>query len=97
MELDELTKTAPALILLSSDQLEDFAAVCVARALNATPTKPVEPEIEKPISQPEAVAFLGKSRQTLIKWRKAGVITAYTLGGRVYYKKSDLLKALQAH
>lgn len=52
-------------------------------------------EVEKPISQTEAILFLGKSRQTLIAWRKKGVINAYTLGGRVYFLKSELLKALK--
>ena len=50
---------------------------------------------EQPITTTEAVEFLGKSRQTLISWRKKGVITAYRLGGRVYYKPSELLSALQ--
>ena len=52
-------------------------------------------KVEPPISQSEAVVFLGKSRATLINWRKKGVITAYHLGGRIYYKRSELLSALQ--
>ena len=50
---------------------------------------------ERPISQSEAVEFLGKSRQTLINWRRKGVITAYHLGGRIFYKPAELLEALQ--
>jgi hypothetical protein len=53
------------------------------------------PKTEKPISQTEAVEFLGKTRQTLISWRKKGVIKAYHLGGRIYYKPVELLEALQ--
>ena len=56
---------------------------------------PVGTKVEQPISQAEAVEFLGKSRQTLINWRRKGVITAYNLGGRIYYKPSELLAALQ--
>jgi Helix-turn-helix domain len=57
-----------------------------------TPTAPeTNNSIEQPISQPEAIKFLGKSRQTLISWRKKGVITAHLLGGRVYYLKSELI------
>lgn len=61
-----------------------------------TPIAPeTSPSIEQPISQPEAIKFLGKSRQTLISWRKKGVITAHILGGRVYYLKSELLSAMK--
>jgi hypothetical protein len=53
------------------------------------------PDIEAPISQLEASRFIGKSRQTLIKLRKRGIITAYKLGGRIYYKKSELVAAME--
>lgn len=56
---------------------------------------PAGSKVEQPISQAEASEFLGKSRATLISWRKKGVITAYHLGGRIYYKPSELLEALQ--
>lgn len=56
---------------------------------------PVGSKVEQPISQAEAVIFLGKSRQSLINYRKKGVIQAYKLSGRIYYKPSELLSALQ--
>jgi hypothetical protein len=61
-----------------------------------TPTHPeTSPSIEQPISQPEAIKFLGKSRQTLVAWRRKGVISAHRLGGRIYYLKSELLDAMK--
>lgn len=33
------------------------------------------------------------SRVTLINWTKAGKLTAYRMGGRVYYKRSEVLTA----
>lgn len=54
-----------------------------------------EYEAEKPMTQPQAIKFLGKSRQTLIQWRKKGIIQAYRLNGRIYYKPSELTAALQ--
>jgi len=53
------------------------------------------PSAEQPISQREAIEFLGKSKQTLIAWRKKGVISAHRLGGRIYYLKSELLAAMK--
>ena len=59
-------------------------------------SKPVlEMEEEKLLTQPEAIKFLKKSRQTLIKWRKKEIITSYRLGGRIYFKESELINALE--
>jgi hypothetical protein len=59
------------------------------------PEPPTKQESEKPLSQPEAIEFLGKSRQTLASWRRKGIISAHRLGGRIYYFKSDLLEAMK--
>jgi hypothetical protein len=50
---------------------------------------------ERPITTPEAARFLGKSRQTLLIWRKEGLITGYAIKGRIYYKPSELMAALK--
>lgn len=39
--------------------------------------------------------FLQVSAPTLRKWTKNGLITAYSLGGRIYYKQHELVNALQ--
>jgi predicted DNA-binding transcriptional regulator AlpA len=62
---------------------------------NPEVSKPPEPETEKPLTQPEAIEFLGKSRQTLNKWRKAGRIKGRKLGGRIYFMRSELIAAMQ--
>lgn len=49
---------------------------------------------EKPLTQLEACEFLGKSRVTIINWTKKGIIKSYKLGGRVYYKKWELISDL---
>jgi hypothetical protein len=62
--------------------------------LNSKPEPLRVQETEQPISQPDAIKFLGKTRQTLTAWRKKGIITGHVLGGRVYFLKSELLEAL---
>lgn len=89
-----LLGTENALIVARRDDLITFALTYADRVLAGQNKAIAKQESEKPISQPEAVIFLGKSRQTLIKWRKKGVIKGHTLGGRVYYLKSELLSAL---
>ena len=43
------------------------------------------------LTQEEASKFLKVSKTTLIDWAKKGKIISTRVGGRVYYKKSDLL------
>jgi hypothetical protein len=88
------------LISLSKEEFQGLIIDCVNACLkhSSSTVSSSEPniQVETPISQPEAVKFLGKSRQTLIAWRKKGIIKAHTLGGRVYFLKSELLEALKS-
>jgi len=63
--------------------------------LIASQAKPAASEPERPMPQPEAIKFMGKSRQAFYKWRKKGIIKPYQIGGRIYYKPSELLEALK--
>lgn len=44
----------------------------------------------------QAVAFLQITSPTLRKWTKEGLLKAYSLGGRIYYKQHEVIDALQA-
>jgi hypothetical protein len=89
--------TAP-LFTLTLEKIEPFFKNWIQEVLQSEKPSTI-PEsvksIEQPISQSDAIKFLGKSRQTLIAWRKKGIITAHILGGRVYYLKSELLTAMK--
>jgi hypothetical protein len=96
MEISEIVNNKDrTLFLISPSELSEFAENVASRILSAN-SKPL-PQVkeEKPFSQSEAIQFLGKSRQTLVVWRKKGVIKAYRLGGRIYYKPSELVAALE--
>ncbi len=89
----EMLQTQSAFIIVSAEDLREFATLLLKA--QTQPQPPKTPEPEKPISQTEAVHFLGRSRQTLVKWRKKGAIKSYRIGGRIYYKRSELLEALK--
>ena len=48
------------------------------------------------LTSKQAVAFLQITSPTLRKWTKAGLLIAYNLGGRIYYKQHEIIQALQA-
>lgn len=82
-------------IVTTPDEIRAIFNDCLANINPISKHTPPKEEVERPISQLEAIEFLGKSRQTLAAWRKKGVITGHTLGGRVYFLKSELLAALK--
>lgn len=85
-------------ISLPKEELQGLIIDCVNACLKHSPlpSTEVNNEIEQPISQNEAAKFLGKSRQTMIAWRKKGIIKGHVLSGRVFFLKSELLEALKA-
>lgn len=96
MKINEILEgTENALIIVERNDLIEFATTYAERMLIGQPRTPIKQDYEKPISQPEACIFLGKSRQTLNAWRKKHYITAYKLSGRIYYKPSELLDCLE--
>lgn len=81
---------------ISSDELKNLIEKSVSDAISRISKSAGKTnEVEQPISQPEAIRFLGKSRQTLISWRKKNIISAHKMGGRIFYLKSELLNALK--
>ena len=83
-------ETREALFLVKGSDLLAFAEDLIAQRTTPTPSDP-----DEPISQADAMELFGKSRQAFYTWRKKGLITAYSVGGRLYYKKSELLDALK--
>jgi len=46
------------------------------------------------ITRQETSKILNVSLSTLLNWRKAGIITAYRIGNKIRYKKSEILDSL---
>jgi hypothetical protein len=89
MELENGT-----LLICKKEDLAVFAESLMNKSRETAPIPEPDNSAEQPISQTEAIKFLGKSRQTFYSWRQKGVIKAHVLGGRVYYFKSELLAAM---
>ena len=47
------------------------------------------------LSREQAAEYLSVSFPTLRKWTKEGILKCYQLGGRIYYKQDEIIKALQ--
>lgn len=56
----------------------------------------METKAKKILTRKEAANFLSVSLTTLKAWTDQQLLTAYKLGGRVYYKEKEIMKALKA-
>jgi hypothetical protein len=55
------------------------------------PNQPHEPEL---VIRKEALELLSTTPATLWRWEKQGKIKSYGIGGKRYYKRTELLEAL---
>lgn len=56
--------------------------------------KNLEGAIERFLSREDVAKLFNVCISTVNNWKNAGIINAYQIGGRVYYKYSELEQAL---
>ena len=91
--IETLKPGANIQVLITPDQLNDFAQ----KVATATATRIMANAIfdEKPISEKKACENLGKSRQSLAKYRKSGKLRYHTIGREIYYLQSEINEDLK--
>ncbi len=87
MNISEVLQNDNVLIVARSGDLKEFFDQ-YKNNLPAEPKRPAEPK--SPISQSEAAKILNRSRQTLVKWRKKGILKGFLIGGRVFFRHEDI-------
>lgn len=85
--------------ILISMSIEEFQAIInqiVVDAINElnADKQPVKEDRYQLLSRNEAAEFLKITLVTLSDWSKRRLIKAHYLGGRVYYVKEELIRAL---
>lgn len=76
----------------STDFFNEFEEFKKALTLFAQSRQP-DPSADF-ITRQETAEILNVSLSTLLNWRKAGIITAYRIGNKIRYKKSEILDSL---
>jgi hypothetical protein len=84
-------------VITTEEKLKAIIRDCLSESKPSIqqPEIAVKDDFERPIPQAEAIAFLGRSRQTFYTLRKKGKIKGHTFGGRIYFFKSELLAAMK--
>lgn len=90
-----LQKNEDAVFLVRTNDLKEFAIAAVEHYKNTASTAPKEPAA--PISQSDAAKILNRSRQTLVKWRKKGILKGFLIGGRVFFRPEEIAAIQRIH
>jgi excisionase family DNA binding protein len=48
------------------------------------------------LNKPQAAALLGVRPKTVDAWKSKGTLPSYKLGGRIFYKRGEVMAALEA-
>jgi len=75
-----------------SEQLQKDILSVIKRNLNKLPQ--YLKQEEKYLTREEVAKLLKVNKSTVSNWKTSGILNAYGIGGRVYFKKSEIDKAM---
>jgi len=81
-------------VTVTTTQLQELISEGLKNELNQLRKELREEEKEKLLTREETAEALSIGLSTLSKWTSQGKIPSYGLGGRIYYKHSDVLGSL---
>jgi excisionase family DNA binding protein len=76
-------------------QIENITAEEFKELLRQAIKEEVEAQNTKPMTRDEVAEFLNVKPVTIKKWTQEGKLPAFYIGGKTYYKQSEVLSALQ--
>jgi excisionase family DNA binding protein len=79
---------------ISPDELKQLLAEVVAEELNRIKSKEPVQEDDKLIKIDEVSKLLNVSLVTIHSWKKTGKLPFYKISNKIYFKKSEILEAL---
>ena len=82
------------MIQFTPQELQEVIGLAVSKQLEPFLKNLSNKKEEDLLTKKEAATFLSISLSTLDAWCKNGSLTSYGIGGRVYFKKSDIISAL---
>ena len=77
------------LIKVSTEELQNLIKIAVSEAFNKQPKTPII-ENETYLTRQQVAKMLHVDLSTIHNWKKRGEIIAYQLGGRIYFKLSEI-------
>ena len=88
------TPTTIQFVQVSTDELQSLVSNVLESKLNDFKRnfKPIEPN--EYLSRSEVAKMLSVNESTIFNWKKRGILSAFQIGGRVFYKRKDVEDAI---
>ena len=88
------TPTTIQFVQVSTEELQSLVSNVLESKLNDFKRnfKPIEPN--EYLSRSEVAKMLSVNESTIFNWKKRGIISAFQIGGRVFYKRKDVEDAI---
>jgi len=81
---------------LTREQFNADISAIVRKELSTFKEEDPQPsDAEVYLCRKDVARILQVDPSTVTNWRNAGILTSYQIGGRVYYKQSEILKCLK--
>jgi len=93
MDFDQLIQDSGSFILIKSQDIPKLAEI-IATYGKSDQHGSVVKDHKTPIPQSEVMRRFNKTRQTIVRWRKKGILKGFLIGGRIYFHLEDI-EALQ--
>jgi|AntDeeMinimDraft_5_1070356.scaffolds.fasta_scaffold00932_15 hypothetical protein len=81
-------------LVFNTDALIDRIAERTAEIMSSKP-EPPQPEVKDLLTRKETADLLNVNLATLWRWTKAKKLTNYGIGGRTYYKHSEVIQSVK--
>ncbi|WP_340153440.1 helix-turn-helix domain-containing protein [uncultured Marivirga sp.] len=85
------------MISMTTDDLENLIIAGVIKGLKDLKSQKSDSSENDLLSRQETASLLKISLVTLSEWTKTGILQSYQVGGRVYYKKSEVIQTLRVN
>jgi len=83
-------------LTFSEDEFNDLITSAVSNALKNQPQQKVQSSEDELLSRQETASYFKISLVTLHEWTNNGTLQSYKIQGRVYFKKSEIIKSIKA-
>lgn len=91
MSINEIVNTnSNVMLVISAADLKEFVLELLDERQNSSKLTP-----EKFLSITETVEKYGISKPTLWRWSKIGYLPKIKLGGKCFYRESDIIKVME--
>jgi len=91
-----MAQNATMFVAMPFNEFQELVEKIINNGLEKFINKPLPAQTDELLSKEETCALLRVSKVTIHKWTKKRLIQSYRIGRKIYFKKSELLEAINS-